>query len=558
MLRSTRRRPTLIASMLRRDDLKSSFSMWVALAIVALVIFATRYAIFSGVEPRIDQAYFASSMRDLASADHMLPRDTARQGFRQALERDTSSALYAIARPIYASPQFALELLPFGLGSVCLYLVGYSYTHVVALSILTSAITLIPVTVLFRRSTHAPGLSGLSGALFYASSSYVALYSPWGVHNFGVFMLVLAIALGTRLMPASANWTNFPNRRIAALAAITVLGAYSHFTNTLLLPLTFLLSLVALRQISFRRKIQIATLYCFIVFIGVAPVGIASIMFHKTQSSFLVYANVGNSLSAYLSGMPQRAVLWFAYGTRLFSIPGLLTGILGLAWMTSVTRIRLPMCFLIAHFTCYCLAPGFIWNGSSTYLRTYNYVIPFFAVGMGWILLQMITPGTMVRRHRTLFALIGMCLAWHLATQLPRNGYEAWARRHTQDFATDYLDGQGELRPIVGSIEQVVGTDPVLFWNFSERFAYISLAKDTRTVLPSALDSSGPGVQVLNSRMPANGYVLAIASDSFSRGDLSAAVGKIHGRPAEVRLLSRWPCSIPDYGPFALYWMQFR
>ena len=532
--------------------------VWIALGLVVLVVFSIRYAVFSGMEPRIDQAYFAACMRDLVSADHLLPKRAVGQGFRQALETDNKSALYAIGRPIYVSPQFAFELVPFLIGSASLLLVGYSYSHVVALSVLASVITLVPVTALFQRCARTTNLAGLAGALFYASATYATLFSPWGVHNFGVFMLVLAIALATPLMATSSGWTHSCIRRLAALGAVTLVAAYSHFINPLLVPLTLLMGLVGLPGISVRRKIKLVAVYGLIVCIGIAPVGVVSAFLHQVRGSFLVYANVSTSLASYLGGMPDRAGLWFVLGMRLISAPGVVCGILGLAWMASVTRFRLPFWLLVAHFTCYCLSPGFIWNGSNTYLRTYNYVIPFLAIGMGWLLLQVIEPDGFLRRYLALRILVGACLAWHLAIQIPVNGCEAWARRHARDFAVDYLDGQGDLRPIIRSIERRAGTEPILFWDFPERFAYLSLASNTANAAPSALDSAGAGGQILKTSMRPQGYVVAVRRGSFLEGCLGAALCRIHGGEAEVRLVARWPCSVAAYGPFALYRMQVR
>ena len=552
---------TEMTAMPHRHEVTSTPWVWVVLAAVVLLMFSMRYAVFSDMEPRIDQAYGAACMRDLVSADHLLPKGTVSHGFWQALETDNRSLLFAIGRPIYVGPQLAFELVPFFIGSALLLLVGYSYSHVVAFGVLASALTLVPITVMFRRCTQTTDLSSLAGALFYSSATYVSLFSPWGVHNFGVFMLVLAVALITPLMAGPSAWTHSCTRRLAALGAVTLLAAYSHFINPLLVPLTVLLGLVGLPETSVRRKIQLVAFYGLIMCVGLAPVGLLSAFLHQIRSNFLVYANADSSLGSYLAGIPQRAGLWFVSGMRLVSVPGVVAGITGLAWMAWATRFHLPFWSLVAHFTCYCLVPGFTWNGSNTYLRTYNYVIPFLAIGMGWLLLQVMVPNACFRRCRTLRIFVGVCLAWHLAIQIPINGYEAWARRHSRDFAVDYLDGQGELRPIVRSIQLRAGTEPVIFWEFAERFAYLSLSSNTSNAAPSALDSTLKKLdrgESLKIAVPTKGYVVANQRGLFSEENLSAAFFKIHRRKAEVEFVTRWPCSIPAYGPFVLYRIDIR
>jgi hypothetical protein len=435
---------------------------------------------------------------------------------------------------------------------------GFTYGHVVGLSVLASAMTLVAVTILFQRVARTWTLAGLSGALFYGSVSYATLFSPLGVHNFGVCMLVVAVAVATPVMANLSGWARSCVRAVAALGAVTVVAAYSHFTNALLLPLACVLGLIWAPGLAVRQRSQLAVLYDVIICVGLAPVGVVTAFLHQTHDGFLVFANASSGLGTYLAGMPQRALVWVVSGMRLVSPPGIVAGIMGLAGMASVTRFRLPFFLLVAHFSWYCLAPGFIWNGSNTYLRTYNYVIPFLAIGMGWLLLQVIRPESVLTRCGGIRMVASACLVWHLAIQVPVNGWEGWARGHAPDFAVDYLEGQGELRPIVRSIERRVVGEPVLFWDFPERFVYLSLAREPGNAVGSALDSTGRGGQFLKTRMPAKGYVAAIQSGSFSEEDLNAALLRRHAGDAGIKLVARWQCSIPAYGPFALYRMQLR
>jgi hypothetical protein len=534
---------------------------WLSLGSLVLLVFAVRLAVFSDTEPRVDQSYFASNMRLLAEADHIMPTGAHGTSFQVKLETDEKSLLYGVGRPLYTTPQEAFEAIPFILGSSFLALFGYSYTHVVALSVFASVIAFVPLTLLFRRITQTRGLPSFAAVLFYATSTYAALFSPWGVHNFGVLSFLIAVSVATPLLANSSSWTGNLNRPIGVLVGVTLLAAYSHFLNPILLPFALTLGLLTLPNLSIPRKALFAVVYGGIILVCLAPVGLLAGYVHQIQGNFLIFANVDSSPLGYLEGLPGRAGAWFVFGIHLFSGPGLVAGSAGLAGMALMTRFRLPFAVVAAHFFCYCLIPGFIWNGSNTYLRTYNYVIPFFALGMGWILLATLLPGGCLSRFVFLRLLLVGCLVWHLLIQIPLTGYRSWARLHVNDFVTDYLNGQGELRPIINEIERTAGTDPILFWGFSERFLYLSLASRTDTVAPSSLSSILEKVehgQFLRHNMADHGYIVGTESESLTRPKLDGALSAIYRLPLRSELFRRYQNSVVAYGPLVLTYADIR
>ena len=59
------------------------------------------------------------------------------------------------------------------------------------------------------------------------------------------------------------------------------------------------------------------------------------------------------------------------------------------------------------------------------------------------------------------------------------DGYRGWARTKSYEFFVDYLQGQGEVRSVVSDIEVQVGSGELFFWDFPERFLYLSLGRRT-------------------------------------------------------------------------------
>ena len=510
------------------------------------------------MEPRIDQAYFSSNVRDLVEADHWLPRIQSGQTLRNALETDRHSVLYVIGRPLYTGPQFSFEIVPFFLSSIILKVFGYSYSNIVALSILVSAAAVIPLAFLFRRCVAGSALTAVFPALFYATAAYSSLYSPWGVHNFGVLAFIGAIAIAASILKESASRGRSLYFIVTTLAGITLLAAYSHFTDVILVPIVMVFGLSTMQDRSAGVRMVSVALYGVIVLVGLAPVGLLALFLHQIHDNFLVYANVNTSLIGYLSALPERVHVWVTAGESLFSTPGMACGVAGLAWMGFTTRIWLPFLGLCAHFLCYCLVPGFIWNGSYTYLRTYNYAIPLLTVGIGWLLLRILQPDGGLSRNRFFRILTAACLIWHLLAQFSMDGYRGWARTKSYEFFVDYLQGQGEVRSVVSDIEVQVGSGELFFWDFPERFLYLSLGRRTANVSPSALTSIleklNRGENVLF-EMPTSVHVVAREGDAFSESKMLNAIQTLRKLPARMTPLARYPTL--SYGTVLLYKVEF-
>lgn len=454
---------------------------------LAVITFVARWERFKGTEPRIDQANFATSVRGIVEANHGWPEKHRSQKFSQALLADEGSLLYQVGRPIFNNPQSCFNLVPFFVSSVVCRLLSYSYADLVFLSILTTCLCLFPLGyfpfVAFRRiegQSFPLEIMGLGTALVYALSFQVSLFSPWGVHNAGVFFLVIAIAASVWILRDAESWEDLPVRPMGLILLFCAIACYSHWTNVFLLLPSVVISLLTIREMSFRRRVALATVLTVLLGGILLPIGILAVVLHRADNNFLVYMNFGNSTWTLLRGIPVRALKWFSAGCELFSPAGLLLGIAGLVWIARKHWIWLPLVCLASHFVAYCLVPGFIWNGSPTWLRTYNYVFPLLAIGMGAMLALVwreLRGGAWRVAARII---VGAFFLLYIYQQIPQLRSAEWLQNRSPDFYDNYLAGQGELRPTVAGLEGAIPEgEQVLFWDYPLRQLYQSLARSS-------------------------------------------------------------------------------
>jgi len=530
---------------------------------IAAGAFVLRFGLFRSTEPRGDASYWAIVLRDMVSADRLLPAGSGGVGVLRALEsarEGDTSWLYAVGRPVHASPIWLFTEVPLLFQSLLLAIFRYSYEHVAALSILGSVLAIFALSVLAARCSEAPRFAAVAAALIYTGSAYAMLYSPWGVHNWGVFALIAAVAIATPLLANPAGWTEKSKLRLLILASVTLFAAYSHFTNPVIMAIAMPMALGFLPGVTIRRKAALVLYFGLVVCLGLAPVGILTLALHKLWTSFGVFANTGNSPWHYVAGIPQRGGQWFEFGAALFSLPGLAVGVTGLAAMAFATRFRLPACVTAAHFLCYCLVPGFIWNGSHTYLRTYNYAIPFLALGIAWLLAYTIRAGFRAPGARFLRIMVIALVTWHMAVQIPWGGYRAWAEKRAPDFVEIYLAGQGRLSPIVSGIEQITKDERLIFEDNTVEYEYLPLASNSahieRSSVQALLDRQSRG-QSLLADLPDSGYLIARDSEEypFREEDFASAVYRLRHSPSRIALVGVYPTGVREYGDIRLYHM---
>lgn len=535
---------------------RADFRLWIAITLLATVLLPVRLNSFSQTEPRHDQGYFASTVRDLLAADHVLPRRTPGQSFSAALQSDQKSVMHTIGRPLYANPLFALLLVPFFAWSLLLAPFGYSYQHLTELSIITSVFNLLPLTLLFRRVTGFSGLAAAAAAGAYATSAYVGLFSAWGYHNLALNTFLWAALAGSSLSlaPAATSekalWAGLV-RNLWPLIVLTLAATYSQQINVLLVPAAITLYILVFPGVPLSLRIKAAALYAAAVLAGLAPVGLFATALHRVQHDFTSYANTGSSIGGYLLGTGSRAGAWFLCGRQMFSLPGTLAGIAGVVYL-ALRKSRLPLAFLAVHFLGYCLIPGLTWAGGHTYLRTWNYVIPILSIGIGFLLVELFGNAARLRQQAAVAVVFTLAVAAHLSAQWPSNGMNSWVEDRLGDFVSTYLIGQGELRPAIAKLETQVNGAPLLFWGLPEKYAYVSLAHNADNVGLSVLTSDG--MYSRNTRPTTFGpdgtrleYMIASkeadSGDPFSEEALKSALRRLYHVEPEVRYLGEYPLS---------------
>lgn len=555
----------------------SRATYWFLLAILVLITFLGRWHFLKDTEPRIDQADFATSIRGIAEADHVWPRRTPGQSFQQALLADQESLIHRIGRPVFNFPRFCLNAVPAVIASLVCWLFSYSYAKLVFLSILATCLSLLllgylPFAALpdWHDKPAFVMVMGLGAALAYASALQVSLFSPWGVHNAAVFFLVLAVIASVRLMRNAECWQNHPVQSLLWTALFTGLACYSHWTNGFLLIPAVAVGLLTIPDLPLRRRATLSIGFGLLAGLILIPVGILTMVLHRLNDNFLIFVNTGHSARPLLEGLPSRAWKWCLAGSELFSAPGLLLGIGGLAWIARKYRITLPLLCLVVHFLAYCLMPGFIWAGSPTWLRTYNYVIPFLAIGIGAAVAVVWQEALQGRLAVTARVLVAMFLLLHLYAQVPWFHPPEWMRSRSPAFYECYLRGQGNLRPsVIGLAEAIPENAPVWFWNYPLRHIYQSLIPSSyRHPLVSStilvvLEKTEAGLppRDLPSMLPANTHV--VAPTTVPREELAKALRMVL-RPVGgsdqggifVLPKGQWETNTLDYGTFVLYDVQ--
>ena len=359
------------------------------------------------------------------------------------------------------------------------------------------------------------------------------------------------------------SWEAVPVRPVCLILLFCAIACYSHWTNVFLLLPAVIISLLAIREISFRRRVAIAAVLTVLMGAMLLPVGLLAAMLHKTDNNFLVYMDLGNSPWVLLRGIPARGLKWFSAGCEMFSPAGLLLGITGLVWIAKGYRILLPVICLAVHFSAYSLIPGFIWNGSPTWLRTYNYVLPLLSIGVG-AMLAVAWRG--LRRWPVAGRLVvGVLFLLYIDQQIPKLHAAEWLENRSPDFYSNYLAGQGDLGPTVAGLEESIPEEAqIFFWDYPLRQLYQSLNRSSgrnpmvASTITSTLAMGGKRNRFYESprTLPLTMYV--VTPGTVSPGELQNALlvilqtaGVQDVRGILLSAKGRWETS--SYGTIVLY-----
>jgi hypothetical protein len=387
----------------------------------AFTIFVYREARFAGTEPGTDQIAMARWIQDVRAADHVLPRRQAGERWYHALVRDDASSLHQLTSRLYNQPAMLAMAVPFAATYLYTSVVSDSYAHQVRVGILVSTL----VVPILGVAIHP--LAGVVAAV----SLYLSYFSPWSAHGFGLLSLCLSLLWMARALERD-------DPREAGMAAL--FAVLSHWTNWFLVPPALLLNLIRNR----RFPLYFAWLAAFLAPAFLVMYGLA--LFAKTPFFEAAYFAPTSA-----SVLVHRAKLWLDLGVRSFSWPGLLLCLVGL--FGSGRPLGLFRAALVAHFLVWCFLPGFTWNGSGTYWRTFPYAVVLLCAGAGgaWKL-----RGTLAKTSVAL-GLIALFLAQRDDRSLP-------------PILRYYQGEAGRLEATVKRIEQTLPADYALSsWDYESQ-----------------------------------------------------------------------------------------
>jgi hypothetical protein len=342
-----------------------------------------------------------------------------------------------------------------------------------------------------RREEHKRTAQALTGAaatfIAGASCGYANLFSPWGLHNVGVMALVAAVFATSSALRMAQSENGRP--RWMGAAAAQVCAIYAYYTNIFLLPVATVAALVMSPNLDRRRRvILIATYGAMLLLFALPEIPLLSLKPEDTPSLTVVgdlaQLSIRPTLAGY-TGPPQqlalhalalRALGWISAGSRYFSLPGLVLGVIGAGILCVRHEVWMPLLIIGAHWLAWTVMPGFSWNGSPSDLRTYNYVLPFLWLGIG-VDVAFVLYGLRPGARRTVTIAATVLLVIHLTMQLPLFGSSARIASRLPVFYNSYLCGQGRLHRIVSDMDSRVPSGAtIVVWDTPMQNVYYVLS----------------------------------------------------------------------------------
>lgn len=440
--------------MTRRTLILAICAATVATAVVRLLV-------LSMIEPRYDQAFFAWWVRLLVESEHFWPRSLPGEGLLLALKTDTGSFLHQLFRNLYNKPTSVLTLVPLSVMSGAVTAVENSYATQTVVSILWSTL-LLPLLGSFGAWGRGTGPTrygtGLLALALAALNPSLFWFAPLGIHNFGIVGLAAAVAATEARLGGLARGDR-SRQTVAIEAGFHLLAYFSHWTNAFLLPPAALTARLLTGR-NLRRGVEAALGYLpILAVVGLALAPLIAVEFFRpvedqthslaTVTKLTTAADTSQLLHSLLGGSQK----WVEMAGQTFTWPGTAGALAGLVLMWR-RGIRSPALVVLVHFAFYVVMPGFSGAG----LRVFPYVIPLLCLGLAELVLALA-----IRWKAAALALVALNLAQQMPPLAIPSRAEA-ALPHLWDF---YYRGQGELRPMIREMDQLVPKDGVLLsWSY--------------------------------------------------------------------------------------------
>lgn len=507
-----------------------------------------RWRIAGGLEPRWDQAGYFLWLESALDSRHLLPQGP--------LEADDLSVLYNLLRPIALQPQLLLTATDWLISLPFLVLGGVNYGALLLGGLTASALSVgLLVLGLLQQSAFAEPrarliAAGLAGAALLLNG-YSVHYSGFVLHNYGAFFLLLcALTLeeGARSGGRHRLWAG-----LILLAAL-----YSHWTVLLLLPPALGARLLFAAELPWRRRLVSLVQLGVILALALAPLAAVILALHGASPAG--YMELGQYRSQpWLGPLLRRIGFWFAEGGELFSYPGLAAGIAGLVLLARRGRCIMPAWLLLTHFLLTAAMPGFTWNGSDTYLRTYLYAVPLLCLGIGALVLEISTLRPLAGGRAALAGATALLLLGHFAPPFGQAvGMRVLAERSPR-YEADFMAGQGKIAAAAHMILPLLPDGSTVIpsgWGARDMFFAVTDRPTRRYRFPFTLETAlnradnGTLEDFFHRRGLAGAlladtlYVLSAEPRAVEEiaADLRKIGGSVAGSPAafEVQSLAQW------------------
>jgi hypothetical protein len=247
---------------------------------------------------------------------------------------------------------------------------------------------------------------------------------------------------------------------------ISSLCMHIYFSNCLLIPIAVGLFLLTSHGISPKERSLCTFFYFLFLALLLLPstLLVLTIMSKQEVTSMRYLYFNQRGISVYFVGVIERCFLYFTVASSAMSWPWVLGGLVGMVMMAARKFQRMPLIAWLVHFALWILIPGFTFNGSPTWHRTFPYIIPIFAVGVTYLLFELAKLTKNINGQK---AIIAAAIILHLIWNIPIINKMENLAIQIPSFYASYFESRGKLRTAIVQLSRKFNTDDVILcWTY--------------------------------------------------------------------------------------------
>ena len=420
----------------KTEIVDSKLLLFLVVCLATIICIIWRYNQFSSIGPFTDHAFYMQWIKRMVYADHFFPLQEMNKNWLQTLMVDSNSFCNIFFRQIYSSHPLIFTSISTLLFVIFSELIGASIQNQILISIIIATLSISILSsfpfIAFREQKERDFLfksflCTILTFLLLSLSSFLNIFSALGVHNFGIFFLIISSLINIYWLKVGSFQA--PKKITTLMIVGQVFAIYSHYTNVFLIPTsTFISILISLEKpISWRLKTSFN--YFFITILLFLPIlvilaffffGPVKVPFGNTFSA--VASEVMISPTEIFLKITERIYFWFSFHSSVFSILGLSGSLLGLIHLAFRHDVLLPITITFCHFLSSVIIPAFYLQ------KTGAYILPFLCLGLSWLLTLILyelkkeffpKKSLKLRSIIQIIALITVLL-FHLSKEIPR------------------------------------------------------------------------------------------------------------------------------------------